>query len=112
MASCFFIKLFYPPNRRKNNGSTDAYGADPVAPQAEIGGRRKGMPCIGAWRGGRVAAGWRDCARPQGGLRIPLPTAFVLGKVLKNRGARQSLGPLVFMCDSAYESELSTHRRT
>ena len=54
----------------------------------------------------------RDCARPQSGLRIPLPTACVLGKVLKNRGSRQSLGPFVFMRDSAYESKLSTHRRT
>lgn len=61
----------FSPNRRKTIGSTDAYGAGLDAPQAEIGGRRKGMPCIGALRGDKVAPVWRDCARRRERLRIP-----------------------------------------
>jgi hypothetical protein len=55
---------------------------------------------------------FRDCARRRGRLRIPGPTAYVLGKVLKT-GDRHEAGHLVCFCAvDAYESKLSTHHRT
>ena len=51
-----------------------------------------------------------DCARQQG-VRIPWPTAFVWGRVLKMRG--RTSRPLVIFCGACtYESTLSTHCTT
>ena len=50
---------------------------------------------------------FRDCARRRGRLRIPGPTAYVLGKVLKIKEPGEP-APLIFVPEEAYESKLST----